>query len=87
MAQKAFPKLKISEEDTDISKIPVILQNKISDNSQDFQIKKLIIDLGFQSHGRLDVYVKIHIIKAIINYLNNEEMFSYTDGGRFNESI
>ena len=42
MAQKAFPKLKISEEDTDISKIPVILQNKISDNSQDFQIKKLI---------------------------------------------
>ena len=77
MAQKAFPKLKISEEDTDISKIPVILQNKISENSQDFQIKKLIIDLGFQSHGRLDVYVKIHIIKAIINYLNNEELFSY----------
>ena len=77
MAQKAFPKLQISEEDTDISKIPVILQNKISENSQDFQIKKLILELGFQSHGRLDVYVKIHIIKSIINYLNSEELLNY----------
>ena len=77
IAQKAFPNLLISEEDTDISKIPIILQKKISENSQDFQIKKMILELGFQSHGRLDVYVKIHIIKAIINYLNNEELLRY----------
>ena len=39
MAKKAFPKLKISEEDTDISKIPIILQSKIAPKSPDFQIK------------------------------------------------
>ena len=78
MAKKAFPKLKISEEDTDISKIPIILQSKIAPKSPDFQIKKLILELGFQSHGRLDVYVKIHIIKSLIIFLNKSELMPYT---------
>ena len=77
IAKKSFSNLKISEEDTNISKIPIILQKEISRKSSDLQIKKLILDLGFQSHGRLDIYVKIHIIKAIIIYLNDEDILPY----------
>ena len=77
LAKKSFSNLKISEEDTNISKIPIILQKEISRKSSDLQIKKLILDLGFQSHGRLDIYAKIHIIKAIIIYLNDEDILPY----------
>ena len=77
IAKKSFSNLKISEEDTNISKIPIVLQKEISRKSSDLQIKKLILDLGFQSHGRLDIYTKIHIIKAIILYLNDEEILPY----------
>ena len=77
MSKNLFNNLFISEEETDISKIPIILQTKILDNSKYFQINKLILELGFQSHGRLDIYVKIHILKAIINYLHNEELLRY----------
>ena len=35
------------------------------------------ITLGFQSNGRLDIYAKIHIIKAIIIYLNDEDILPY----------
>ena len=68
IAKKSFQNLRISEEDTNISKVPIVLQNVISKKSSDLQIRKLILDLGFNSHGRLDVYVKIHIMKAIIIY-------------------
>ena len=77
MAKKAFPKLQISQEDSEICKIPVILQDEVSPNSSNFEIKKLILNLGFVSHGRLDIYVKIHIIKALIIYLNDEELLPY----------
>ena len=77
IAKKSFANLKISEEDTNISKIPIVLQKEISRKSSDLQIKKLILDLGFQSHGRLDIYAKIHIIKAIIIYLNDEDILPY----------
>jgi hypothetical protein len=77
LAKKSITNLKISEEDTNISKIPIILQKEISRKSSDLQIKKLILDLGFQSHGRLDIYAKIHIIKAIIIYLNDEDIMPY----------
>ena len=40
-------------EDTDISKIPVILQNKISDNSQDFQIRKLKTRNSHSLNGKM----------------------------------
>ena len=77
IAKKSFPNLRISEEDTNISKVPIVLQNVISQKSSDLQIRKLILDLGFQSHGRLDVYMKIHIMKAIIIYLNDEDILPY----------
>ena len=77
LAKKSFPKLKISQEDTAICRVPVILQEELSQNSSNFEIKKLILDLGFSSHGRLDIYVKIHIIKALISYLNEEELLPY----------
>ena len=74
IAKKSFQNLRISEEDTNISKVPIVLQSVISKKSTDLQIRKLILDLGFNSHGRLDVYVKIHIMKAIIIYLNDEDI-------------
>ena len=77
MAKKSFPNLRISEEDTNISKVPIVLQNVISKKSSDLQIKKLILELGFQSHGRLDVYMKIHIMKAIIIYINDDDILPY----------
>ena len=77
IAKKAFSNLRISQEDTNISKVPIVLQNEISKKSSDLQIKKLILDLGFKSNGRLDVYVKIHIIKAMIIYLNDEDILPY----------
>ncbi len=77
IAKKSFSNLRISEEDTNISKVPIVLQTVISKKSTDLQIRKLILDLGFQSHGRLDVYMKIHIMKAIIIYLNDEDILPY----------
>ena len=77
IAEKSYHNLALSEEKTDISKIPIILQKKISENSQDFQIQRFIIELGFQSHGRLDIYVKIHVLKVIIKYLNRDELLRY----------
>ena len=77
MAKNSFPNLRISQEDTSISNIPVVLKKEISKNSSDLQIKKLILNLGFHSHGRLDIYVKIHIMKAIIIYLNDDEILPY----------
>ena len=77
IAKKSFQNLRISEEDTNISKVPIVLQSVISKKSTDLQIRKLILDLGFNSHGRLDVYVKIHIMKAIIIYLNDEDILPY----------
>ncbi len=56
IAKKSFSNLRISEENTNISKVPIVLQNVISKNSSDLQIRKLILDLGFYSHGRLDIY-------------------------------
>ena len=55
----------------------MVLQKEITKNSSDLQIKKLILDLGFKSNGRLDVYEKIHIMKAIIIYLNDEDILPY----------
>ena len=77
IAKNSFSNLRVSHEDTSISKIPVVLQNENSKSSSEIRIKKLILDLGFGSHGRLDVYVKIHIMKAIIIYLNDEEILPY----------
>ena len=77
IAKNSFSNLRISQEDTSISRIPVVLQNENSKSSSEIRIKKLILDLGFGSHGRLDVYVKIHIMKAIIIYLNDEEILPY----------
>ena len=47
MAKNSFPNLRISQEDTSISNIPVVLKKEISKNSSDLQIKKLILNLLF----------------------------------------
>ena len=70
ISQKIFQNLRISKENSEISKIKIFLKDELTKNSKDIQINKLILELGFQSNGRLDVYVKIHIIKSIIKYLN-----------------
>ena len=78
ISQKIFENLKLSEENSDISKIPIILKEEdISDNTKNLEMNKLILELGFQSHGRLDVYTKIHIIKSLVKNLNNKELLGY----------
>ena len=80
IAQKIFPNLHLSQENSDISNIPIILNENFSTNfesTRNFEINKLILELGFRSNGRLDVYTKIHTIKSIVKYIKNKELLVY----------
>ena len=80
IAQKIFPNLHLSQENSDILNIPIILNENFSINfesTRNFEINKLILELGFRSNGRLDVYTKIHTIKSIVKYIKNKELLVY----------
>ena len=82
IAEKIFPKLFLSHEDNSNEKIPFIIikcndNNMNSKKGKSIIINKLILELCFESEGRLDIYMKIHILKSIMLYINNPKLSSY----------
>jgi hypothetical protein len=42
-----------------------------------FTINQKILELRLKNNGKLDVYSKIHIFKALINFINSEKFRLY----------
>ena len=80
IAQKVFPNLKRSEENCSISieLSPTPLTEALLPAPSIFKVNKNILELGLNSQGKLDVYSKIHIIKALIYFVNLEKLNLYT---------
>ena len=80
LSEKIFPKLSISKgKNKYILKTPFLITNHYNNNNKEKYIKinKLILELAFESDGRLDIYMKIHILKAILIYINNQKFSQY----------
>ena len=80
IAKKIFPDLKKSQEEFLIS---VEFSNSSLDEAiiptpSVFKINQKILELGLNSQGKLDIYSKIHILKALINFINLEKLKPYT---------
>ena len=80
LAKKIFPNLKKSQEEFLIS---VEFSNSSLDEAiiptpSVFKINQKILELGLNSQGKLDIYSKIHILKALINFINLEKLKPYT---------
>ena len=80
IAKKVFPNLKHSDEKSLISieLNPTPLTEPLLPSPSTFTISQKILELGLESHGKLDVYSKIHILKALINFVNIEKLMPYT---------
>ena len=80
IAKKVFPNLKKSEENSLISieLSSASLNEPIQPSPSVFKINQKILELGLESHGKLDVYSKIHILKALIHFVNIEKLMPYT---------
>ena len=80
LAKKIFPNLKKSQEEFLISvefNNPS-LDDPIIPTPSVFKINQKILELGLNSQGKLDIYSKIHILKALINFINLEKLKPYT---------
>ena len=80
LAKKVFPNLKHSEENSlvSIELSPTPLTEAITSTPSVFKINKKILELGLESKGKLDVYSKIHILKALIYFVNIDKLMPYT---------
>ena len=80
IAKKVFPNLKRSDEKSlisfELSSTP--LTEPLHPSPSVFTINQKILELGLESQGKLDVYSKIHILKALINFVNLEKLMPYT---------
>ena len=45
-----------------------------------FTVNQKILELGFESKGKLDIYSKIHILKALIIFVNLKKLMPYIKG-------
>lgn len=57
---------------------PTPLNESLPPSPSVFKINKKILELGLESQGKLDVYSKIHILKALIYFINLEKLIPYT---------
>ena len=80
LAKKIFPNLKKSEEEFLISVefSKTSLDEPIIPTPSVFKINQKFLELGLNSQGKLDIYSKIHILKALINFINLEKLKPYT---------
>ena len=77
IAKELNGKVTKKAEDTDIAKIPIELGTDVSTKGK-FVLNKKLLTLGEKGLGRLDIYVKAHIIKSIILYLGIDELAAFT---------
>ena len=80
IAKKTFPNLKKSDEKSLISMelSSDELNEPLPSTPSVFTINEKILELGLESNGKLDVYSKIHILKALINLVNAEKLNPFT---------
>ena len=55
------------KDENDISQIPILLNNNETSSNGKFVLNENLIKIGENGKGRLDIYVKAHIIKNIIS--------------------
>ena len=77
LAEKSLSSLKQSADDGNAN-LKVSLKSESPSSKGHFEINKTIIQLGINSKGRLDIYVKAHIIKNIILFSGREELNAFT---------
>ena len=79
IAEKVFPKLKSSEEESliYIELNQISLNENLPETPSVFTINQNILELGLESHGKLDIYTKIHILKALITFINLKKLVPY----------
>ena len=80
LSKKIFPNIKKSQEEFLISVEfnNTSLEEPIIPTPSVFKINQKILELGLNSQGKLDIYSKIHILKALINFINLEKLKPYT---------
>ena len=64
-------------DDSPISKIPIEIGTGVTTKGK-FVLNKKLLTLGQKGYGRLDIYVKAHIIKSIILFLEIPELAAFT---------
>ena len=62
---------------SEVAKIPIELGDGATSKGK-FVLNKKLLTLGQKGLGRLDIYVKAHIIKSIILYLGIDELAAFT---------
>ena len=81
IANKIINKYPYKENNKESELILLILNNANNDiksrKEKNIKINKLILELAFESKGRLDIYIKIHILKSILLYINSLNLSSY----------
>ena len=77
LAEKSLSSLKQSADDGNAN-LKISLKSESPSSKGHFEINKTIIQLGINSKGRLDIYVKAHIIKNIILFSGREELNAFT---------
>ena len=71
-------KITEKKDENEISKIPILLKNDEPTSNGKFILNENLVKLGEKAKGRLDIYVKAHIIKSIILFLGISELSAYT---------
>ena len=66
------------KDENDISQIPILLNNNETSSNGKFVLNENLIKIGENGKGRLDIYVKAHIIKNIILFLGISELSAFT---------
>ena len=77
MAAELKGKITKKDDDSPISKIPIEIGTVVTTKGK-FVLNKKLLTLRQKGYGRLDIYVKAHISKSIILYLEIPELADYT---------
>ena len=70
-------KITKKSDESEVSKIPIEIGDGQTTKGN-FNLNKKLLSLGEKGLGRLDIYVKAHIIKSIILYLGIDELAAFT---------
>ena len=74
ISEEIFDKIEVKETDSNLS---VGLAGESETSTSKIELNKILLELGLNSHGRLDIYVKSHIIKNLILFSGIEEISAY----------
>ena len=84
IAKELTGKVTKKADTSEIAKIPIHLGDGVTSKGN-FVLNKKLLTLGQKGLGRLDIYVKAHIIKSIILYLGIDELAAFTQNFKIME--